>query len=189
MKKAIWAIALCMAMITPSILATAQESIPTLGEWKISGLMSYEFEPAYERMQTFSSRNSFTVKYPEGIRAHLSGLIISTGVVLYKGNDTANATQLQRDNAGVYVMELPEYGEYTLVFISVPATSQIPVIGSLCSSLISGSRAEIKITYIRNWAPLMMAILVVAIGGLIAILFYSWYVKKKRKRAEEVEAR
>ncbi len=189
MKRRIAALAMCMAMIAPSILASAQESIPVLGEWKISGMMGLKFEPAYESMQTYSSKNSFMLKYPEGIRARLSAIVVTTGAFVYKGNDTANATQVLPDSAGVYTLELPETGEYTLVFASVSALSSIPVLGSVCSSLAQSSRTEIKITYMRNWAPAIMIILVVAIGGLIAVVVYSLYARRRRKRAEEVEAR
>ena len=183
---------LIVSTIAPIIIlpeVSAEEGIPLLGEWEISGLLSLKFEPTSESFTTYQSKNSFRVEFPSGIRAKLARAVVSTGAFVYLGNDTMNATQVFADQAGIYMLELPKKGEYTLVFASVCALTSIPIIGSISTKIIQESRIEIKISYKFDYRPVIIILIVIMVAGLIGVVVYGWYIKGKRKHAEEVEAK
>lgn len=187
-EKFAWilAITVLLVFVLPNI-AEGQENIPALGKWKVQGL-GLVFEPNYEALQTYSSKNSFRVEPAEGIRATVTGVFTTTGVFIYYENDTANATQIFPDRAGIYIFELPQRGEYTLVFISASSLQSIPVMGSVCASIAPSSSVQIKIVYKFNWMPVIALLIVILAIAMIALVAYSIYKKRKRKKGEEVGA-
>jgi len=145
-KKAIviGAVLLLIPVLTTGISIAQEEEadIIQIGSWQVKRFTNLIFKPDLLGYNTTSKIVDFYINdQAGGIKGIIPSILMKKGVLVVYGNDTANATQLTPDEAGIYTLELPQTGNYT-VLVLTQSTINIPVVGKF---LFPGSSTTIMI--------------------------------------------
>ena len=160
----IGAVLLLIPTLTMGISAAQEEEadIIQIGSWQAQRFTNLVFVPEIGGFNTTSKTVDFYINdQAGGIKGIIPGLIMQKGVLVVYENDSANATQLTPDEAGIYTLELPQTGNYTILVLTQPMIN-IPIIGKF---LFPGSSNTIAIHrgYAVPWT--------IIIGGVFILIF------------------
>ena len=171
------------AMITA--MAAAQEEefreetpVIQIGSWKTARLTNLVFEPMIAQYDTNNKTIDLYIEdQAGGIRGIIPGIMMQKGVFVVYENETDNRTALVPDAYGIYTLDMPKTGNYTVVIMTAPSMN-IPLVGDF---LFPGSMGSVVICREYEFPYIFMiscAIVICASAGG----GYAWKKMKDKKR-------
>ena len=173
------------AMITA--MAAAQEEefreetpVIQIGSWKTAGLTNLVFEPMIVQYNTTENTMDLYIEdQAGGIRGIIPGIMMQKGVFVVYENETDNRTALVPDAYGIYTMDMPKTGNYTIVVMTAPSMN-IPLVGDF---LFPGSVGSVVICrgYQFPYVFIISCVIIIIAGAGGA---FAWKkMKNKRKQS------
>ncbi len=170
-------------LLIPSLMATitvAQEEtdVIQIGSWQVRRLTNLVFEPMIVGYNTTTSIKEFYIEdQGGGIMGIIPGIMMRKGVWVVYENATDNRTALSPDASGIYTLEMPQTGNYTVIVMTA-ANINIPLIGNL---LFPGSTSAVVFHrgYAMPYAFMGICCVVICIAGVGG---YAWKKIKDKRR-------
>ena len=101
-------------------------------------------------------------------------------------DDIDNVTALEADKNGIYILDLPDRGKYTILFATTSTLATVPVLGKIFEAAMTPSQIEIQIIRFFDYSILIYVMIILMIFLMIITLVYAYWKKKKRKKGTEI---
>ena len=176
---AIGAVLLLIPSLMTAITAAQEETdVIQIGSWQVKRLTNLVFEPAIVQYNTTTSIKEFYIEdQAGGISGIIPSIMMQKGIWVVYENETVNRTVLSPDESGIYTIEMPNTGNYTIIVMTA-ANINIPIVGNF---LFPGSVNQVVFhrVYAMPYAFMGICCVVICLAGVGG---YAWKKLKDKKK-------